>query len=159
MEPCQPTLFTSEAPSVPNGAIGAEENCLTDRVSTVHESASKKPFAFVNILPGGSIKMLFDSGSESTILSKNLLDELSIDYTMKHCKHQLSGVEGTSLTVLGEVDMHIKFNGAVGKTKFAILEERDIAIIGMKTMDEFGIDISPRNKTFFGYSRLITVVA
>ena len=43
--------------------------------------------------------------------------------------------------------MHIKFNGAVGKTKFAILEERDIAIIGMKTMDDFGIDISPRNKT------------
>ncbi len=52
----------------------------------------------IKILMGVHLKMLFDSGSESIILSKNLLDSLSIDYVMKHCKHQLSGVEGNDLS-------------------------------------------------------------
>ena len=95
-------------------------------------------------------EFLFDTGSEVNLLNK-------IDYEMiikdiqgkKLCKYNktLCGVNGIELKIEGKVKMQVEFCKQLHELTFIILDEKDVAIIGMAGMEKMKVIIDAEKRT------------
>ena len=106
---------------------------------TISAVRNSKPFAPITINNDKSIEVLFDTGSESSLLSLDILEGMVIDYTMEKCDDLLEGVEGTPMKIIGSTTLKVTFNRQSKIVRFTILEDKDIAILGIKAMNHMKV--------------------
>ena len=116
----------------------AVEDGLNDsagqRVSqeTVSAVSNSKPFAPIKMNNDKSIDVLFNTGSDSSLLSIDILEALGIEYTMEKCDEVLQGVEGTPLQIMGTTVLRTTFNNQTKNIRFTVLKDKDVAILGLR---------------------------
>ena len=64
---------------------------------------------------------------------------MAIDYTMEKCDDLLEGVEGTPLKIIGSTTLKVTFNEQSKIVRFTILEDKDVAILGLKAMNHMKV--------------------
>ena len=117
-----------------NGSAG-------QRVSqeTVSAVSNSKPFAPIKMINDKFIDMLFDTGSNSSLLSIDILEAIGIEYTMEKCDEVLQGVEGTPLQIMGTTVLKTTFNNQSKNIRFTVLKDKDVGILGLKAMNQMRV--------------------
>ena len=94
-------------------------------------------------------EFLFDTGSEVNLLSAENYKELTEDWDLKKLKKyskNLCSVNGQELKVFGRVNIEIEFLKQNHGMEFVILDEQEVAIIGMNGMEQMKVVIDTENK-------------
>ena len=106
---------------------------------TVSAVLNGKPYAPVIISNEKPINVLFDTGSESSLLSIDSLKSLDVAFTIEQCNDMLHGVEGTELKILGSTVLYTTFNGLTKRVRYTLLSNKDVAIFGLRAMNQFQV--------------------
>ena len=124
-----------------------------NNLSSHTENSNIDLVAFVNNGPNIKIKVndkelsvLVDTGSSKSIISENVLAEMSIPF-VRQKQDVLVNVSGDCLDVLGLVSLHTNIHGICHDVGFIVIAERDVKILGFKDMRLFQITIDTNEQT------------
>ena len=124
-----------------------DDNDIDHQTSSTIAATTQGPHAPITFANKQTCLFLFDTGANDSIISAHILDDLQLQYKLHPTDKKLSGISGTGLNVLGKVTLSCTLNQSKGNVQFLVIEEPDIAIFGLRAMNEFKVNICAETHT------------
>ena len=127
----------------------AEEHFFTSTPKTAVVAATTQgPHAFLQ-LENSKIPFLFDTGSNESIISADILTNADIVYQLRPIHIKLEGIAGGGLNILGVAELPCTIHNVQKYVDFLVVQEADIAIFGLNNMRSFNLLIDIAKGTFW----------
>lgn len=117
-----------------------KHDCVSTVVNDIPDKFDPRPFAEI-IICGKSVRGLLDSGATSSILGKDAINFLvACGLKINKASCVVSTADGTPNSVLGHVDINVKYNGVEKVVNFLVVPSLQHQIyLGMNFWNAFGL--------------------